>query len=71
MALEGKDFFRQPKEEVPPPPPPAPELDVCFDCLEEANPAWGFKGRNYCRACADPELKNPSKYLCQDVSNGA
>jgi hypothetical protein len=62
MALEGKDFFRHLEEEPPPPPPPPPKLEICFDCLEEACPAWGFKGRDYCRNCAPRELKYPSKY---------
>jgi hypothetical protein len=66
MALEGKDFFKHLEEEPPPPPPP--KLEICFDCVEEACPAWGFKGRNYCSRCASPELKYPSKYS-KDSSN--
>jgi hypothetical protein len=64
MSLEGKDFFRQLEPEPPPPPPPPspPKLPRCdgADCVERANPAWGDKGKIYCRDCAPPELKNPS-----------
>jgi hypothetical protein len=66
MSLEGKDFFRQlePKEDLPPPPLP-PKLPRCDgdECLERANPSWGFKDKIYCRDCAPPHLKNPSLHL--------
>ena len=64
MSHDGHGIFNPEPDEPPPPPPTIP---LCVDCEEPANPAWRDNGIVFCRECASPQLKNPSKYLSESL----